>query len=147
MFCPSRATPFVFKADPAIHAGNQAKEETMTETLALPTTGTERSEGSHGPRLGWVLVLTSAAFFMTCLDSLVVGTALPRIQESLHVGFASLQWTVNSYNIAVAAGIICAAALGDRYGRRLSSCWVSRSHGRVGRLRGRTDCRPPAVRR
>jgi EmrB/QacA subfamily drug resistance transporter len=65
-----------------------------------------------------VLVLTSAAFFMTCLDSLVVGTALPRIQQSLHVGFASLQWTVNAYNIAVAAGIICAAALGDRYGRR-----------------------------
>jgi EmrB/QacA subfamily drug resistance transporter len=65
-----------------------------------------------------VLVLTSAAFFMTCLDTLVVATALPRIQESLHVGFASLQWTVNSYNIAIAAGIICAAALGDRYGRR-----------------------------
>jgi EmrB/QacA subfamily drug resistance transporter len=69
-------------------------------------------------RLGWVLVLTSTAFFMTCLDALVVGTALPRIQASLHVGFTSLQWTVNAYNIAVAAGIICAAALGDRYGRR-----------------------------
>jgi EmrB/QacA subfamily drug resistance transporter len=55
---------------------------------------------------------------MTALDALVVATALPRIQESLHVGFASLQWTVNSYNIAVAAGIICGAALGDRFGRR-----------------------------
>jgi EmrB/QacA subfamily drug resistance transporter len=90
----------------------------MTDTLARPTTRMEGRDGTHGPRLGWVLVLTSAAFFMTCLDSLVVGTALPRIQESLHVGFASLQWTVNSYNIAIAAGIICAAALGDRYGRR-----------------------------
>ena len=90
----------------------------MTDTLARPTPRTEVNDATHGPRLGWVLVLTSAAFFMTCLDSLVVGTALPRIQESLHVGFASLQWTVNAYNIAVAAGIICAAALGDRYGRR-----------------------------
>ena len=69
-------------------------------------------------RLGWVLALTSTAFFMTCLDTLVVATALPRIRESLHVGIASLQWTVNAYNIALAAGIIFAAALGDRYGRR-----------------------------
>ena len=67
---------------------------------------------------GWALTLCSAAFFMVCLDALVVGTALPRIQETLHSGFASLQWTVNAYNIAVAAGVICAAAVGDRYGRR-----------------------------
>jgi EmrB/QacA subfamily drug resistance transporter len=66
----------------------------------------------------WVVVLTSTAFFMTCLDTLVVATALPHIQESLHVGLISLQWTLNAYNIALAAGIVCAAALGDRYGRR-----------------------------
>jgi EmrB/QacA subfamily drug resistance transporter len=70
------------------------------------------------PRLGWILVLTSTAFFMTSLDALVVTTALPRIQESLHVGLADLQWTVNAYNIALAAGIVSAAALGDRFGRR-----------------------------
>jgi EmrB/QacA subfamily drug resistance transporter len=74
------------------------------------------------PRLGWVLALCSTAFFMTCLDTLVVATALPRIQESLHVGFANLQWTVNAYNIAVAAGVVCAAALGDRFGRRRLFC-------------------------
>src|SRR5262249_58059524 len=45
--------------------------------------------------------------------------ALPRMGEDLHVGLSSLQWTVNSYGIAFAAGIITAAALGDRYGRRL----------------------------
>ena len=45
-------------------------------------------------------------------------TALPRMQRDLHVGLASLQWTLNSYGIAFAAGIITAAALGDRFGRR-----------------------------
>jgi EmrB/QacA subfamily drug resistance transporter len=82
-----------------------------------------KSPSEGGPRLGWVLTLTSAAFFMSCLDTLVVATALPRIQESLHVSFANLQWTVNAYNIAVAAGIICAAALGDRFGRRRFFCF------------------------
>jgi EmrB/QacA subfamily drug resistance transporter len=66
----------------------------------------------------WTLALTSAAFFMCALDALVVTVALPRIEDDLQVGVASLQWTVNAYNIALAAGIIGAATLGDRYGRR-----------------------------
>ncbi|HEX2433490.1 MAG TPA: MFS transporter [Gaiellaceae bacterium] len=67
--------------------------------------------------LGWILGLTSTAYFMVVLDALVVITALPRMQEDLHVGLTSLQWTVNAYGIAFAAGIITAAALGDRLGR------------------------------
>jgi EmrB/QacA subfamily drug resistance transporter len=70
------------------------------------------------PRLGWVLGLTSTAFFMVVLDSVVVITALPRMQRDLHAGLASLQWTLTAYNIAFAAGIITAAAAGDRFGRR-----------------------------
>jgi EmrB/QacA subfamily drug resistance transporter len=70
------------------------------------------------PRLGWVLGLTSAAYFMVVLDSVVVITALPRMQRDLHAGPASLQWTLTAYNIAFAAGIITAAAIGDRFGRR-----------------------------
>ena len=66
----------------------------------------------------WVLGLTSIAYFIVVLDALVVVTALPRMQQDLHVGLAALQWTVNSYGIAFAAGIITAAALGDRFGRR-----------------------------
>jgi MFS family permease len=69
-------------------------------------------------RLRWVLGLTSTAYFMVVLDSLVVITALPQMQRDLHTGLASLQWTVNSYGIAFAAGMITAAALGDRFGRR-----------------------------
>ena len=69
-------------------------------------------------RLGWVVALTSAAYFMVVLDSVVVITALPRMQRDLNVSLASLQWTLNAYGIAFAAGIITAAALGDRFGRR-----------------------------
>jgi EmrB/QacA subfamily drug resistance transporter len=83
----------------------------MTDTLAP----------SH--RLGWVVGLSSTAYFMVVLDALVVMTALPRMQRDLHVALSSLQWTVNAYGIAFAAGIITAAALGDRFGRRL--VWTS----------------------
>jgi EmrB/QacA subfamily drug resistance transporter len=78
------------------------------------------------PRLGWVVGLTSTAYFMVVLDALVVITALPHMQRDLHVGLSSLQWTVNAYGIAFAAGIITAAALGDRFGRRrLFVCGVA----------------------
>ena len=73
---------------------------------------------SRSRRLGWVVGLTSTAYFMVVLDSVVVITALPRMQRDLHVSLSSLQWTLNAYGIAFAAGIITAAALGDRFGRR-----------------------------
>src|SRR5262249_38675763 len=76
-------------------------------------------EAQSRGRLGGILGLTSTAYFMVALDALLVITALPRMGEDLHVGLSSLQWTVNPYGIAFAAGIITAAALGDRYGRRL----------------------------
>jgi EmrB/QacA subfamily drug resistance transporter len=82
------------------------------------TAGNPDTARAAGPRLGWVLGLTSTAYFMVVLDSVVVITALPRMQRDLHVGLASLQWTLTAYNIAFAAGIITAAAAGDRFGRR-----------------------------
>ena len=66
----------------------------------------------------WALAITSVAFFMVALDALVVTTALPAIGHDLHAELSGLQWTVNAYGLSYAAGIITAAALGDRYGRR-----------------------------
>jgi EmrB/QacA subfamily drug resistance transporter len=63
-------------------------------------------------------VLTSVAFFMTALDALVVVTALPAIHAGLGGSVGTLEWTVNAYTLPFAAGIITAAALGDRLGRR-----------------------------
>jgi EmrB/QacA subfamily drug resistance transporter len=55
---------------------------------------------------------------MVALDSLVVVTALPEIHRSLGGSIATLEWAVNAYTLTFAAGIITAAALGDRLGRR-----------------------------
>ena len=64
------------------------------------------------------LLLTSVAFFMVALDALVVITALPVIHAQLGGSMATLEWAVNAYGLAFAAGIITASALGDRLGRR-----------------------------
>jgi EmrB/QacA subfamily drug resistance transporter len=93
-------------------------EQTASGSTAERQVTAGRSAPQPKIRRGWVLGLTSAAYFMVVLDALVVITALPRMQLDLHVGLPALQWTVNAYGIAFAAGIITAAALGDRLGRR-----------------------------
>ncbi|HKC19191.1 MAG TPA: MFS transporter [Candidatus Dormibacteraeota bacterium] len=70
-------------------------------------------------RRTWTLALTSIAFFMVMLDTLVVVTALPSIHRDLGGTISTLEWTVNAFVLTYAAGIITASTLGDRFGRRV----------------------------
>lgn len=70
------------------------------------------------PRAAWTLALTGAALFMTALDNLVVGVALPSIRTDLGGSLESLEWTVNAYTLAFAVMLLTGAALGDRFGRK-----------------------------
>jgi MFS family permease len=87
---------------------------TSTRVIA----GAKASPGASPGRPATTLALTAVAFFMVVLDALVVVTALPSIHRSLGGSLGTLQWTVSAYNMAFGAGIVTAAALGDRLGRR-----------------------------
>ncbi len=69
-------------------------------------------------RAGWTLAIVSVALFMTALDNLVVGVALPSIRTDLGGSLESLEWTVNAYTLSFAVLLITGAALGDRFGRK-----------------------------
>ena len=69
-------------------------------------------------RPGRTLAIVSIALFMTALDNLVVGVALPSIREDFGGSIESLEWTVNAYTLSFAVFLITGAALGDRFGRR-----------------------------
>src|ERR1700733_994004 len=56
---------------------------------------------------------------MLLLDITVVNVALPDIQRSLHSSFQDLQWVVNAYSLTLAAFLLTAGALADRFGRRM----------------------------
>jgi MFS family permease len=89
----------------------------MMELADVAARGRQRAGSGRKP-LPLVLTLTSVSFFMVALDALVVMTALPAIHHSIGGSIATLEWAVNSYGLTFAAGIITAAALGDRLGRR-----------------------------
>ncbi|HEU5425431.1 MAG TPA: MFS transporter, partial [Actinocrinis sp.] len=63
-------------------------------------------------------VITGVAMFMAQLDNLVVTTALPSIQKSLHTGLQGLQWTISAYTLTFAVFLLTGSTLGDRFGRR-----------------------------
>src|SRR6266568_80433 len=69
------------------------------------------TETTHQPHKVWTIVLASLGVFMTALDTLVVTTSLPVLRVDLHASLASLEWTVNAYNLAFACFLLTGAAL------------------------------------
>jgi EmrB/QacA subfamily drug resistance transporter len=67
----------------------------------------------------WTLVAVCTTTFMLLLDITIVNVALPSIQRSLDAGLTGLEWVVDAYALTLAALILTAGALSDRYGRRL----------------------------
>ncbi|WP_328645067.1 MFS transporter [Amycolatopsis sp. NBC_00348] len=72
--------------------------------------------GTHAAR--GVLATTILGSGMAMLDGTIVNVALPRIGTELGASVAGLQWILDGYMLALAALILVAGSLGDRYGRR-----------------------------
>jgi EmrB/QacA subfamily drug resistance transporter len=67
----------------------------------------------------WTLIAVCVTTFMLLLDITIVNVALPSIQHRLTADLTGLQWVVDAYALALAALILTAGALSDRFGRRL----------------------------
>jgi EmrB/QacA subfamily drug resistance transporter len=66
----------------------------------------------------WTLAVVCAATAMLMLDIAVVNTALSRIADDLNAGLSGLQWVVDAYTLTLAATVLTAGSLADRFGRR-----------------------------
>ena len=66
----------------------------------------------------WLVLATVLASGMAFLDATAVQVALPAIGREFDSSLSGLQWTVNSYTLALAALILLGGSLGDRFGRR-----------------------------
>jgi EmrB/QacA subfamily drug resistance transporter len=66
----------------------------------------------------WTLAVVCVATAMLMLDIAVVNTALSRMAEDLDAGLSGLQWVVDAYTLALAAVVLTAGSLADRFGRK-----------------------------
>src|SRR5277367_2581619 len=68
------------------------------------------------------LIATSLGFGVIQLDVTVVNVAVKQIGASFGGGIAGLQWVVSAYTLVLAALILTAGALGDRFGAKRVLC-------------------------
>src|SRR5438270_2818742 len=69
-------------------------------------------------RKWWALVAMAASVLVVGLDLTVLNLALPTIASQLHASTGDLQWISDAYSLVLAAAILPAGRLGDRYGRK-----------------------------
>jgi EmrB/QacA subfamily drug resistance transporter len=69
-------------------------------------------------RRWWALAAIAASVLVVGLDLTVLNLALPSMANDLHASTGDLQWIVDSYSLVLAALILPAGLLGDRYGRK-----------------------------
>jgi EmrB/QacA subfamily drug resistance transporter len=67
---------------------------------------------------GWILAVMCMALVMVVAGVSMLANALPSIAADLDASQSSQQWIVDAYALVLAALLLPAGALGDRYGRR-----------------------------
>jgi EmrB/QacA subfamily drug resistance transporter len=70
------------------------------------------------PNRWWTLGAVCVAVFMLLLDITIVNVALPDIGKALGSSFTDLQWVIDAYALSLAALLLTAGSLADRFGRR-----------------------------
>ncbi len=69
-------------------------------------------------RRWWALGALSLSVLVVGLDLTVLNLALPTLATNLHASTAQLQWIVDAYSLVLAALVLPAGLLGDRFGRK-----------------------------
>jgi DHA2 family multidrug resistance protein-like MFS transporter len=71
-----------------------------------------------GNRRWWALGAITLAVLAVGLDGTVLSVALPTLANALHASESDLQWFSSGYLLVLAAAMLPAGLLGDRYGRK-----------------------------
>ena len=69
-------------------------------------------------RKWWALIAIAASVLVVGLDLTVLNLALPTIATDLHASASDLQWISDAYSLVLAAAMLPAGLLGDRFGRK-----------------------------
>src|SRR5215207_9512252 len=69
-------------------------------------------------RRWWTLVVLNVSLLLIVMDNTILNVALPTLARDLDATGSQLQWIVDSYVLVFAGLLLCAGALGDRFGRR-----------------------------
>jgi MFS transporter, DHA2 family, multidrug resistance protein len=87
----------------------------MTEAMAAPA--------QSGSRRWWALAALALSVLVVGLDLFVLTLAIPTLSVDLHATSSDAQWFLDAYTLVLAAALLPAGLLGDRYGRKRLLMW------------------------
>jgi DHA2 family multidrug resistance protein-like MFS transporter len=73
---------------------------------------------TQGARRWWALAAVSLGVLAVGLDGTVLTVALPTLAKALHASESDLQWFTSGYFLVLAAAMLPAGLLGDRFGHK-----------------------------
>jgi EmrB/QacA subfamily drug resistance transporter len=73
---------------------------------------------TRGAQRWWALAAVSLGVLAVGLDGTVLTVALPTLAKSLHASESDLQWFTSGYFLVLAAAMLPAGLLGDRFGHK-----------------------------
>lgn len=73
---------------------------------------------TNGARKWWALAAVSLAVMAVALDGTVLSVALPTLAGALRASESDLQWFSSGYLLVLAATVLPAGVVGDRFGRK-----------------------------
>ena len=101
----------------------------------------------NSARRWWALIAIAASVLVVGLDLTVLNLALPTIATDLHASTGDLQWISDAYSLVLAAAMLPAGLLGDRFGGktpprdRLTPRFTRPATAALGSARRRQDVR------
>jgi len=87
----------------------------VTEQFSAPAPTSTAFDYEHR---GWILAVMCTALVMVVAGVSMLANAMPSIAGSLDASQSSQQWIVDAYALVLAALLLPAGAMGDRFGRR-----------------------------
>ena len=104
------------------HGAQDSQQPQDPQPPQPPQTGAQTAAqlaaAGQDRRRWWALIAIAASVLVIGLDLTVLNLALPTIATQLHASTGDLQWISDAYSLVLAAAILPAGRLGDRYGRK-----------------------------
>src|ERR1700733_14657872 len=86
--------------------------------------GPQGPRAAAGSRRWWALIALALSVLVVGLDVFVLTLAIPKLSVDLHASSSDAQWFLDAYSLVLAAALLPAGLLGDRYGRKKLLTWA-----------------------
>src|ERR1700733_5406012 len=86
--------------------------------------GPQGPRAAAGSRRWWALIALALSVLVVGLDVFVLTLAIPKLSVDLHASSSDAQWFLDAYSLVLAAALLPAGLLGDRYGRKRLLTWA-----------------------